>query len=46
MVGSARVAEGEVEVVLDVVLEGGTVRVVVTMDADNESVASSESLLG
>src|SRR6478672_11351678 len=31
---------------LPVVLEGGTVRVVVTMDADNESVASSESLLG
>ncbi|MGO4237861.1 8-oxo-dGTP diphosphatase [Pseudarthrobacter sp. YAF2] len=31
---------------LPVVLEGGTVRVVVTMDADNESVASSESQLG
>lgn len=30
---------------LPVVLEGGRVNVVVTMDADNESVASSESLL-
>ncbi|MGK3648047.1 8-oxo-dGTP diphosphatase [Pseudarthrobacter enclensis] len=30
---------------LPVVLEGGRVNIVVTMDADNESVASSESLL-
>jgi 8-oxo-dGTP diphosphatase len=30
---------------LPVVLEGGKVNVVVTMDADNESVASSESML-
>lgn len=30
---------------LPVVLEGGTVNVVVTMDADNESVASSRSVL-
>jgi 8-oxo-dGTP diphosphatase len=27
------------------VLEGGTVNIVVTMDDDNEAVASSESLL-